>query len=67
METSSYFSEVVIGFESEEYFVTEGDSQFVEVCVAVGGGQSLDHGYGSTVINVVINSGTATGYIGGCS
>ena len=55
------FSEVTIGIELAVYSVMEGVLGFVEVCITVAEEQSLDHGYGSAVINISTSTGTATG------
>ena len=55
--------DVIIGLERGLYSVTEGMMEFVEVCITVTGGQSLDHGYGSAVINISTATGSATGRI----
>ena len=49
-----------IGFMETEYSVSETDPE-VEVCVGITNGQSLDHGYGSATVSIVITSVNATG------
>jgi hypothetical protein len=54
--------EVKIGIELAVYSVMEGVLGFVEVCITVAEEQSLNHGYGSAVINISTSTGTATGH-----
>ena len=55
-----FFIELRIGFEWAMYSVVEGEVQFVEVCITVAEGQSLNHGHSSAVINISTSTGTAT-------
>ena len=55
-------TEAIIGFEKSVYSVTEMEpSTLVEVCINVTNGLSLDHGYGSAIINLITHTGTAAG------
>ena len=49
---NNVFAEAQVNFTKEVYVVTEGEDEYVQVCITLSDGVSLDSSYGSANFNI---------------